>query len=108
MHAFRKTAILIGGSSELGQTLAKRFSKTWIKRWNVINIDSTPNPNCQHNFKVDWDQKISEDTVKDLHTVVKAVAPEIDAMINVVSLPQKMSTFGDEDVFEWYESARNS
>ena len=108
MYAFRKTVILIGGSSELGQTLAKRFSKTWIKRWNVINIDSTPNPNCQHNFQIDWKNEIAEETIMNLHSVVKSVAPEIDAMINVVSVPKKMTSIADDNVFEWYDTVRNS
>ena len=57
---FRKTAILIGGSSgDFGPVLAKRLSKAWIKRWNVINIDTVANPDCQYNFVVDFKSPLS-------------------------------------------------
>ena len=41
---FRKTLLLVGGSGELGKAITYRFSQTWFKRWNVFNIDATPNP----------------------------------------------------------------
>lgn len=37
---FRKTVIIIGGNSELGTALTKKFGKTWVKRWNVFSIDA--------------------------------------------------------------------
>jgi hypothetical protein len=61
MGYFRKTAILIGGSNELGKTLAKRFGKTWFKKWNVVNIDKVANPDCTHNILIDFEQPISSD-----------------------------------------------
>lgn len=51
---FRKTLLLVGGSGELGKAINYRFSQTWFKRWNVFNIDSTPNPLASHNFLVDF------------------------------------------------------
>ena len=82
---FRKTVILIRGSEEMGQSLAKRFGTTWIKRWNVLNIDSVANPVCKYNFIIDFNKPISETVLINLHSKVKAIAPEIDAMINVAS-----------------------
>ena len=84
---FRKTAILIGGSSgDFGPALAQRFSKTWIKRWNVINIDSKPNPVCKHNVVLDFSQPIPESAVEEIHKLITDnQITEIDAMVNVVS-----------------------
>lgn len=73
----------------MGQSLTKRFGNTWIKRWNVFNIDSQPNPLCKHNFIIDFNEPISQRTILDLHEEVKKAAPEIDAMINVVSAPKQ-------------------
>jgi len=55
---FRKTVILIGGSGEMGQTLAKKFGKTWIKKWNVFNIDNVANPDCKINYLIDFNKPI--------------------------------------------------
>ncbi len=40
--------------------------------------------------------------------MIKSVAPEIDAMINVVSVPKKMTNIADDNVFERYDSVRTS
>ena len=45
-HRFRKSVLIIGGSSDLGKKLTDRFAKSWFKRWNVFNIDSVPNPSA--------------------------------------------------------------
>ena len=83
---FRKTAIIIGGSTgEFGPILAKRMSKAWIKRWNVINIDTKANPDCQHNFVVDFKSPIGINQMRELHYLIKAHSQEVDAMVNVVS-----------------------
>ena len=52
-HPFRKTLLLVGGSGELGTKITYRFTQTWLKRWNVFNIDCKPNPLATHNFIVD-------------------------------------------------------
>ena len=41
---FRRSLILIGGSGELGKIVTARFTKPLLFRWNVLNIDSVPNP----------------------------------------------------------------
>jgi hypothetical protein len=49
-NRFRKTLLLLGGSSELGRVITKRFAKTLLYRWNVFNVDSVANPEAQKNF----------------------------------------------------------
>ena len=52
-HRFRKTLILIGGSSDLGRAVTKRFAKVPLFAWNVVNIDSVENPDARTNFLID-------------------------------------------------------
>ena len=52
-HRFRKSLILIGGSGEFGQKITTRFAKPLLKRWQVFNIDSKPNPDATANFVIE-------------------------------------------------------
>ena len=110
MGYFRKTAIIIGGSQELGKSLCKRFGKTWFKTWHVVNIDKVENPDCNRNFIIDFDKPISSEQMLQLNDMIKETAPEIDAMINVVSLPKRQEKLmiGSDNIFEEFEDTRNT
>lgn len=107
---FKKTCVLIGASTEFGQVLAKKFGKTWIKRWNVINVDSSENPDCMANFLVDWTKPIDQATVKSLHDLVSSKTQEVDAFVNVVEAPKaaKSLRIRDEDIFDHYAQIKQS
>ena len=53
-HRFRKNALILGGSTDLGKRIMDRFTKVIYKRWNVLNIDKTSNPAASKNFLLDW------------------------------------------------------
>ena len=107
---FKKTCVLIGGSTEFGQVLAKKFGKTWFKRWHVINVDSSENPACRDNFIVDWTKPIDQATVESLHSLVKSRTQEVDAFVNVVEAPKapKSLRIRDEEIFDHYVSIKQS
>jgi hypothetical protein len=90
--------------------LCKRFAKTWFKTWRVVNIDKEENPDCNKNFIIDFDKPISSDQMLELNDMIKETAPEIDAIINVVSLPKRQEKLmiGSANIFEEFENMRNT
>lgn len=60
-HRLRKSLIVIGGSGEFGSKITTRFAKPLLKRWNVFNIDSVPNPDATENFVIENLHEFSED-----------------------------------------------
>ena len=61
---FKKTAIIIGGSGQVGTKFAEKFGSNRIfKRWQVINIDKTSNPKYKHNFTIDFEKPLDFDTM---------------------------------------------
>ena len=113
-HRFRKSLIVIGGSGEFGQKITTRFAKPWFKRWQVFNIDATPNPDATANFVIedlhnlDNTKVLDENVLTELHTKLKEHAPEYDAIINVAKTPNpKVIALTDgEDLFEEYERVK--
>jgi hypothetical protein len=53
-HRFRKTALVLGGSTDLGKRIMGRFTRVIYKRWNVLNIDKVSNSDASKNFILDW------------------------------------------------------
>ena len=97
---YRKTVIIIGGTSEIGCVLTKKFGHSWLKRWNVVNIDSKVNPDAKFNFFIDLNQLLNAENVTKLHDEIKNNFKEIDAMINVAECPNpKIFSIKDEDIF---------
>lgn len=90
----------------MGQQLTKRFSKSWIKKWNVICIDSRENPDAKHNFVVDLERGFGVEVLDELHSKIKSVTPEVDAMINLAQGPREKVDIGSLDVFERYETVK--
>ena len=84
---FRKTAIIIGGSGQVGTKFAERFGGTWFKRWNVINIDKTANPKCKFNFTIDFEKALDQDTIIKLQGQIRKTTEEVDAIINLAASP---------------------
>ena len=104
---FRKTVIIIGGNSELGTALTKKFGRTWIKRWNVFNIDAQLNANANYNFFLDLSKPITNEDVTRLHTELKKNFKEIDAMINLAEPPARQPlSIADANIFETYNQER--
>ena len=72
-HRFRKSLILIGGSGEFGKKITARFAKPLLKRWNVFNIDSVPNPDATANFVIESLHEFREDSdIQQDHQVFNA------------------------------------
>ena len=46
---WRKSLLIIGGGSELGEAIAKTFAHSRIKKWEVMSIDEQPNNKASKN-----------------------------------------------------------
>ena len=111
---FRKTLLLVGGSGELGTKLTYRFTQTWLKRWNVFNIDCKPNPYATYNYIVDLnqDEPFNQENMKKMKSEMAKFADGIDAYINVAGVDRKQAlTASISDgtaIFEEYERIRKT
>ena len=49
-YRWRKSLLLIGGGSELGEAIALKFAHQRFKRWEVLNVDTKENKYATRNF----------------------------------------------------------
>lgn len=113
-HRFRKNLLLIGGSSELGRAVTKRFAKTLLYRWNVFNVDAKPNPDAAKNFIVDSDSQtpFTGEVLDNLRTQVGSFNTEYDAMINLTGVGQQPAQLSlkseSSSLFEEWDKLRRT
>ena len=80
---WRKSLVLIGGSSELGEEIAKRFAHSRLKKWEVMNIDETENPKANINFIIKKNEPLDSDLLQKLRGEITDFSEEISTVINI-------------------------
>ncbi|CDW77303.1 dihydropteridine reductase [Stylonychia lemnae] len=107
---WRKSLILVGGSSELGEEIAKRFAHSRFRKWEVINIDETANSKATKSIILKKDDLIDSEYLQKLRGEITDVSEEISTIINISTAKDVSPSLGfsDEKIFDEYENFRNS
>ena len=60
----KRNLCLIGGSSELGRMITKKFNKSRFNKWRVFNIDFEENTDANKNFILPQENTYSTSTLE--------------------------------------------
>ena len=83
-YRWRKSLLLIGGGSELGEAVTKAFTHSRFKKWQVLSIDTErANSKASQNIIIKPDEVLDVARMEALHEELKDFTEELSAVINI-------------------------